>query len=440
MLQMIGTISFIFGAIFALLLLLSLFQSLKKKSLKARKKVIVRRRFYGVAALFFVIVGIVLSVGFQESNMKSKEFEEELTPQEVYEQTESFESLPDAIFAAGDDYYIKNGNNQIFGYLKMETETEDEEETELQYESGLCYEDGAQVGGGKDFLALRSADGSLSLKGAFEYQTYEKDPATFEGEKISEDCSFLDANSNNLFYVENGTLYSVGYNAFGVLGDGTERNRLESSAILENVATVSVSSTHVLVVDIYGNLYGFGDNSYSEMGNRTTAQSTTPVKLMSGVKQAQAGKYFSIVLTKDGEVLAAGRNHMGQLGTEDDRDYATYMKIMDGICKISVKENSCAALTPSGTLYAWGDNGEHQLGLGEKMINKPTKVMSDVYDMAMGESSMGILTLDRDVAITGTARESKGNQYIETLYQLDGDVPEEYLYRETVVMPSRKED
>lgn len=440
MLRIISVVGYVFGALFVLLLLLSLLRNTKKKSLKGRKKIINRRKVYGVAALFFLVIGIVLQVSTEQGEKNFKEFINDTSPEDVYQANNSYSSLPAEIFSAGDDYYIKNGKNQIFGYLDIGTVVETEEGKKVDsssYESGLCYTDALQVAGGKDFLAVRSKSGVLTLMGAFEYLAYEKDASHFKGEKRAEKCTFLDANSNNLFYVENGTLYSAGYNAFGVLGDGTERNRLESSAILENVASVSVSPTHVLAVDIYGNLYGFGDNSYSEMGNRTTAQSPTPIKLMGGVKQAQAGKYFSVVLTKNGDVYTAGRNHLGQLGTEDYRDYATYMKVLEGVDKISVKGNSCAALTAGGTLYVWGDNAKHQLGISDQKVNKPIKVSTDVYDMAMGEASMGVILLNRNVAVTGVAREQEGNAYLRTIYELNAQVPVEYLYRPLVVLPAR---
>lgn len=435
MLKLFAIISFIFAGIFLLLFLLNLAKPLKKKSLKTRQKILGRRRLYGVALGCFLVAGIILQVAGGKTNVLPKTFISDATPLEAYQQSSAYESLPDAIFATGNDYYIKNGRNEIYGYLALE-----DEEGALSYQEGLCYEDAVQVAGGKDFIAVRSKKGSLRLLGAFEYLRYEKDSSSFDGEERSKDCSFMDANSNNLFYVEDGTLYSVGYNAFGLLGDGTERNRLEGSAVLENVKSVSVSPTHALIVDIYGNLYGVGDNSYSEMGNRTTAHSPTPTKLMSGVKEAKAGKYFSVVLTKDGDVYTAGRNHLGQLGTGDDRDYATYMKVLEGISKISVSNYSCAALTADGDLYAWGDNEHKQLGIGREQLNKPQKVAEEVYDAAMGEQSMGLIFMNRDVAVTGAARKNQDKSYIQVLYELDGEVPADQYYRETVEMPSRQDD
>ncbi|MBQ8894901.1 MAG: hypothetical protein IJ043_10915 [Clostridia bacterium] len=448
MLKFISYVSFGIAALFGALLLLMLLQNTKKKSLKVRKQIKGRRRFYGIAAGIFLLAGIaLLLVSLPTTDLK--EFISEDSPVDAYQTQlkrtdaeKSVTALPSELFALGDDYYLRTGKGTVYGYLqKTETVTDDQgNETETtSYKKGLIYRSAELVTGNENLVAVLNKQGELKVSGAFEYLTYEKDDTYFKEEVFADHCTYADGNGNALFYVEDGDLYSVGYNAFGKLGDGTVRNRLAGSMILENVASVSSSETHTLAVDAYGNLYGFGDNSYSEMGNRTTAQSTTPEKLMTGVKQAEAGRYFSIVLTKNGEVYAAGRNDLGQLGTGDDRDYATYMKILDGVTKIAVNKNSCAALTASGTLYVWGDNSSHQLGAGEGSINKPTQLAADVYDVAMGESSMGIIKLNRDVFVTGSARPAANNEYLQPVWQFNATVPDDALYRETVVMPARPE-
>ncbi len=446
MMKIIGYVSFGFAAVFGLLTALMYLQNTKKKSLKIRKKIKSRRRIYGGAAGFFLIVGLALQFATLPA-AQIKEFISAESPVDAYikvsgDTEKGYHALPSDIFALGDDYYIRTGNGKVYGYLQKTGTVTDEQGNETEtvtYQKGLSYKNTLQVAGGEQLAAVLGENGTLKLTGAFEYLTYEKDSTVFEEKRYGQDCSYVDATDNSLFYVQDGDLYSVGYNAFGNLGDSTTRNRLESTKVLENVATVSASETHTLAVDVYGNLYGFGDNSYSEMGNRTTAQSNTPEKLMTGVKQAAAGRYFSIVLTKNGEVYAAGRNDSGQLGTGDDRDYATYMKILDGVVKIAVNKNSCAALTASGTLYVWGDNSAHQLGAGEGVLHEPIQFSTDVYDVAMGENSMGVISLNRDVQVTGSARPESNNEFIQSVWAFGATVPEDRIYRETVIMPTRPE-
>lgn len=433
MLKIVGYCSFAFALCFLLLLAVSALYNTKKKSLKNRKKIRTRRRVYGVAAGLFLVLGVALQFATLPAPGLA-DFISEESPVDLYtkvkaDQKKAYQTLPEEIFALGDQYYVRCVNGKVYGWLEKSD----------AYKKGLLYKEAEQVTGGESLVAVLKKDGTLTLTGAFEYLTYEKDDTYFEGKKYAKDCTFADATNNSLFYIADGDLWSAGYNAFGKLGDGTTRNRLESAMILPDCASVSSSETHTLAVDIFGNLYGFGDNSYSEMGNRTTAQSSTPEKLMTGVKQAEAGRYFSVVLTKNGEVYAAGRNDKGQLGTGDNRDYATYKKILDGVTKIAVNKNSCAALTASGALYVWGENSAHQLGAGEEMINAPQKFSEAVYDVAMGESSMGILTLGRDVRVTGNARPEKNNEYIQSVWAFNATVPEDKIYRETVVMPSRTE-
>lgn len=431
MLKLIGYVSFIFAALLGLLLIGSCLRNMKKRSKKARKEQANRVKLYAIAAVIFFIVGMVLLL-IPQKNTELKRFISEVSPESIYQSSEAVEDLPSRIYAVGDDYYIVTGDGMTYGHLAFK------EEEKTVYKDGLCYRGMNAVVGGDNLLATLDNKGVLRLSGAFEYLKYEQDPTVFYNEKYAKDCSFAAATENNLMYVAGGNLYSAGYNAFGRLGDGTERNRIESSKILEYAQSVSVSDTHTLAVDDYGNLYGFGDNSYSEMGNRTTASSSTPIKLMGGVKQALAGRYFSVVLTKNGDVYTAGKNDLGQLGTGDNREYAVFQKILSGVMKIAVGKNSCAALTHQGELYVWGDNAQGQLTFEQESINAPQKLAETVYDMAMGNGSMGIIGLDRDVAISGVARGEKGSG-MEPLYTFDATVPEEEKFQEIIEMPNFEE-
>ncbi len=432
MIRIFSYVSFAFAALFLLLLVAMLLQNVKKKSLKNRNLHRSRCRLYGVAAAIFLVAGLALYLMPQKA-AELKDFISEASPAEVYEKSEAVEALPSRLFAVGDDYYVLTGQGDLYGHLAFT------KEKKTEYKNGLCYNKSAAIAGGKKFLAVLDQKGKLRLSGAFEYQTYEQDDTSFSSSLYAKDCTFIAANDNNLMYIAGGDLYSVGYNAFGQLGDGTERSRTEAAMILENVSSVSVSDTHTLAVDAYGNLYGFGDNSYSEMGNRTTAASSTPLKLMTGVKQAEAGRYFSVVLAKNGDVYTAGRNDLGQLGNGDTRDSATYVKVLSGIMKIAVGENSCAALAADGTLYVWGNNADGQLGAGEISVLAPQKVAGDVYDVAMGARSMAIIRLDRDVAVSGVARPEKNEDALQSVYILNAEIPEEQRYQETVEMPRAEE-
>ena len=431
MIQIISYVSFVFAGLLGLLFLVNVIRGKSKKiSKKVRKEIAARVRLYAVAGAVFLIAGVALSL-IPEKMQEIKQFISEESPEDIYERSKNTKDLPARLYAVGDDYYVLTGKGTAYGYLSFK------EEEKLVYKDGLCYRKLQSVGGDENLLATLDVKGNLTLNGAFEYLTYENDPTYFSSERYAKKCSFLAATGNNLMYVSDGDLYSAGYNAFGRLGDGTERNRTESTKVLENVGSVSVSDTHTLAVDVYGNLYGFGDNSYSEMGNRPTAPSV-PIKLMNGIKQAQAGRYFSVVLTKNGEVHAAGRNDLGQLGTGDARDYAIFKKVLDGVMKIAVGENSCAALTDQGELYVWGDNSEGQFGLEEKQILAPTKIADDVYDVALGKGSMGLIRLDRDVEFSGVAR-GEETEAFSAVYTLDAAVPEEERYQETIVMPEIQE-
>ena len=81
-------------------------------------------------------------------------------------------------------------------------------------------------------------------------------------------------------------------------------------------------------------------------------------------------------------------------------------------------------------------------GLRDSITNVVDYQFQDVtvYDMAMGEQSMGLIFMDRDVAVTGVARPKKDAAHFQVIYELNGEIPAEYYYRENVEMPVRPQE
>lgn len=63
-----------------------------------------------------------------------------------------------------------------------------------------------------------------------------------------------------------GTLWGLGRNTNGTLGDGTTRDRREPIKIMENVISVSTSGEHTLAVTSDGNLWAWGENALGQLG------------------------------------------------------------------------------------------------------------------------------------------------------------------------------
>ena len=68
-------------------------------------------------------------------------------------------------------------------------------------------------------------------------------------------------------------------------------------------------------IKIDGSLWAMGENGYGQLGDGTITQRSSPVKVVSsGVIEIAAGKYHSLFLKSDGSLWAMGKNNYGQLG------------------------------------------------------------------------------------------------------------------------------
>ena len=83
---------------------------------------------------------------------------------------------------------------------------------------------------------------------------------------------------------------------------------------MTDVASVSAGTRHTLVVRSDGSLWAMGNNVYGQLGDGTTADRTTPVFVMDGVQAVDAKGYQTLIMKTDGSLWVAGRNQYGQLG------------------------------------------------------------------------------------------------------------------------------
>jgi len=210
--------------------------------------------------------------------------------------------------------------------------------------------------------------------------------------------------SHSLILKSDGTLFSVGFNNSGQLGDGTTTTyRLTPVEIMGNVSSISGGLKHTLILKTDGALFSVGDNTYGQLGDGTTTNSSTPKQIMSGVSSISAGGYHSLILKTDGTLFSVGRNSSGQLGDGTTTNRSTPVEIMSGISSISAGYYHSLILKTDGTLYSFGNNNFGQLGDGTTTDRStPVEIMSDVSSISAGYYHSLILKTDGTLYSVGS--------------------------------------
>ena len=416
------------------LVMLGLVTWLSKKYNKKSSKTLKRQRMLGALSAALAVFALILYAGYANPGWDFYGlFQNKYQLVEQYTKTlnasgedAAYEYLPYEIHVSGDNYYLKNTKGDMFSYCAL-TNISD---TSRQYTTNYYSSSIATVSGKNNILGTLDKSGNFKLDGYFKYSDYESSRKYYNG-KIASNVSYCDVNYNSALYItESGALYTFGFNDMGQLGDNSQRSRTKPYKCMDDIRQADISQTHTVAVDKFDNLWVFGDNSYSQFGNQNAISSLEPIKVMSGVKQAQAGDYFTVILANNGDVYTVGKNDRGQLGIEGTLSNAQFEKVLTEIEKIYVSGSSCGALKADGTLYVWGDNTGNKLGVGGSIVDTPTVVRKDVYDFAIGEKSIGIITLGRDFIVSGGAQSySTRPKLLATALSFNATVPQQLVYK-----------
>jgi alpha-tubulin suppressor-like RCC1 family protein len=219
---------------------------------------------------------------------------------------------------------------------------------------------------------------------------------------------------HSLFLKSNGSLWAVGWNAYGQLGDGTtdngnfETNQPEQ-IVASNVTVIAAGLNHSLFLKSNGSLWAMGDNSYGQLGDNTTDngnfETNRPEQIVaSGVAAISAGYRHSLFLKNDGSLWAMGNNAYGQLGTGTYNNTNQPVQIVaSNVTAIAAGDQHSLFLMSNGSLWAMGNNQAGQLGdptVGT--TNSPDLIVaSNVTAMAAGSAHSLVLMSNGSLWVMG---------------------------------------
>jgi alpha-tubulin suppressor-like RCC1 family protein len=175
---------------------------------------------------------------------------------------------------------------------------------------------------------------------------------------------------HSLFLKSDGSLWAMGLNSYGQLGDGTSYNSVNQpeQIMASNVTAIAVGGYHSMFLKCDGSLWVMGLNAWSALGDGTYNEfSAQPEKIVTnGVTAIAAGGDHSLFLKSDGSLWAMGFSNYGQLGdgTGNTSTNLPEKIVASGVTAIAAGGYHSLFLKSDGSLWAMGWSGHGQLGDG----------------------------------------------------------------------------
>ena len=196
--------------------------------------------------------------------------------------------------------------------------------------------------------------------------------------------------AHSVFLKSDGTVWCAGNNSFGQLGDGTISNRTKAVKVpvSPDVSLIAAGAARTFAVNSDGSIVAWGENIQATLGaiNRGYLTAWANLPSLAEATQAASSAVHTLILDSDGTVWGAGKNNCGQLGNGLTSDSNALVQVLaasgplGGIRALTVGSSHSLALRTDGTVWAWGNNANGRLGDGT--TTRRTKAVSSVDAIA----------------------------------------------------------
>ena len=168
------------------------------------------------------------------------------------------------------------------------------------------------------------------------------------------------------FIKTDGTLWGVGKNSSGLVGDNTTINRSSPVQIGSDTWLDATENLIVAAIKSNGTLWAWGQAVYG-LGNGTTVYASSPVQVGALTTWSNVGGNgrTTYAIRNDGTLWAWGYDGFGMLGV-GTRSINMSSPVQVGAetywSQAAGGDNISFALTTAKTLFSWGNNGNGALG------------------------------------------------------------------------------
>ena len=181
--------------------------------------------------------------------------------------------------------------------------------------------------------------------------------------------------------------------------------------LMDGVKIAHKTGSMFFVVKLDGSLWGMGSNIWGALGDGSTEEKTEFTKIMDNVKDVKTFGLYTMIIKEDGSLWSCGRNFEGVLGDGTktdiitgntiygpDNNKHTPVKIMDNVRTVYLSSETAFAIKDDNSLWGWGRAREGQLGLPTSPWNQllPQRIMGDVADVAASSESRTTFILKTD--------------------------------------------
>jgi len=159
--------------------------------------------------------------------------------------------------------------------------------------------------------------------------------------------------AHSFFVKSDATLWGVGENLYGQLGDGTTQAQRPAVQVATSVTGAAAGSYHSVFVKADGSMWTMGDNGFGELGV-SGGRRSTPTFVAANVGAVSAGPGFTAFLKKDGTLWTTGRNYSGQLGDGTTEHRNAPVQVATGVRSVSAGGDHTVFVKTDDTLWAMG--------------------------------------------------------------------------------------